>query len=71
MNSRNNRMADSEPVRGSTRLGQKRPAMLSLAEPSEGAEDGVSHLMPLPPVHRRAQTTPYPTSPMMPDLDME
>ncbi|KAF9648958.1 hypothetical protein BDM02DRAFT_3186711 [Thelephora ganbajun] len=64
-------MADSKSVRSSTHLGSKRPAMLSLKEPTKRMEDSVPLLLSVPPAHRRAQTMPCPMSPMTPDLDTD
>jgi hypothetical protein len=71
MNSRTARTADSKAAKGGTRLGQKRPAMLSLEEPTKKMTDSVPLLGSSPSVHRRAQTTVCPMTPMTPDLDIE
>jgi len=71
MNSRATRAADSKPARSSTHPEQRRPAMLSLKESTKKAEDSAPLLVSLPPVHRRAQTTPCPMTPMTPHLDVD
>jgi len=71
MNSRTTRAVDSKPARSATHPGPKRSAPFPLEEPTRKREDSVPLLISVPPVRRRAQTTPCPMSPMTPDLDTD